>query len=109
MTFIVPIIFNGNFNSIAPQLFELNTIAFLQQDGISFAEVGRIKGRDQCIQISILVLGAVAVAVVSSSVVPFLISAVTSTFGSTTTDSNSNVIPAALVGLGLVIAFWNQV
>ena len=51
LTFILPIILDGVFQSLAPQFFELNTIALLQRDGISFAEVGKIKRRDRILQI----------------------------------------------------------
>ena len=73
-TFIIPIILDGIFHSIAPQWFELNTIALLQRDGISFAEVGKIKRRDRCNQIAVLVLVLysvnVFIAFVVKSVVP---------------------------------------
>ena len=45
VTFILPIILDGLFQRLAPRLFEINTIALLQRDGISFAEVDRVRVR----------------------------------------------------------------
>ena len=82
-TFIIPIILDGIFHSIAPQWFELNTIALLQRDGISFAEVGKIKRRDRCNQIAVLVL----VLYTMNAVIAFVV---------------KSVVPAGAVSLSLV-------
>ena len=96
LTFILPIILDGVFQSLAPQFFELNTIALLQRDGISFAEVGKIKRRDRILQIILLGFGAATVSALTSALISFIASV-----SSSSTDTNA--LPAAGVGVGLFL------
>ena len=58
VTFILPIILDGIFSSLAPQIFGPNTIALLQRDGITFQEVAQRKRRDRALQVVTLVVVA---------------------------------------------------
>jgi 2-polyprenyl-6-methoxyphenol hydroxylase-like FAD-dependent oxidoreductase len=66
VTFILPIILDGIFSSIAPQLFGPNTIALLQRDGITFQEVAQRKRRDRALQVATLVAVAWAASILAS-------------------------------------------
>eukprot|EP00548_Thalassiothrix_antarctica_P012517 CAMPEP_0194159742 /NCGR_PEP_ID=MMETSP0152-20130528/78007_1 /TAXON_ID=1049557 /ORGANISM="Thalassiothrix antarctica, Strain L6-D1" /LENGTH=618 /DNA_ID=CAMNT_0038869357 /DNA_START=189 /DNA_END=2045 /DNA_ORIENTATION=+ len=98
VTFILPIIMDGIFQNLAPQWFELNTIALLQRDGISFAEVGKIKRRDRLLQIALLVFGAAAVSTLSNA---FL----SATANIVAADRTSDTSTLGVVSLFLVVAF----
>ncbi|EKX46622.1 hypothetical protein GUITHDRAFT_70296 [Guillardia theta CCMP2712] len=56
-SFILPIILDGIFNKLAPQVFGQNTISMLQQEGMTFQGVRDRKRRDRVLQV--LVLGTI--------------------------------------------------
>lgn len=97
VTFILPIILDGLFQRLAPRLFEINTIALLQRDGISFAEVGAIKRRDRALQLAFI--GAAATAVSSLASALLALSSSEPSWG-----SPAGALPAAAVGAGVSVA-----
>jgi hypothetical protein len=72
LTFVLPLILDGIFHKLAPQLFAPNTIAFLQKEGVTFSEVARVKRRDRALQLVVVstvvaaALTAVGLAAVAS-------------------------------------------
>jgi len=90
LTFVLPIILDGIFHGAAPHVFELNTIALLQRDGISFVEVGRLKRRDRVLQVAVIGMGVI--------VVSTLAGVVSSVVGS---GSPLGVVPVPVLGLGV--------
>lgn len=54
VTFILPIILDAIFNGLAPKFFRPNIIAMLQQEGVTFQQVMRIKRNDRIAQVAIL-------------------------------------------------------
>ena len=61
LTFVLPIILDSLFHSIAPKLFGPNTIAALQQDG-TFLQVRRRKRKDRLLQLATIASGLAAAA-----------------------------------------------
>jgi len=104
LTFILPIILDGVFAAVPDGFlgytFEPNTIALLQRDGISFAEVGRLKRRDRVVQALVLVTGGVVV----SNFVGALVALVTGGGGG---GNNSGTVP--IVGGVLLAVLASQV
>eukprot|EP00960_Hanusia_phi_P057556 763600-Hanusia_phi.AAC.4 len=53
-SFILPIILDGIFNKLAPKVFGQNTIAMLQQEGMTFQGVRDRKRRDRVLQVLVI-------------------------------------------------------
>ena len=66
VTFILPIILDGIFHSILPQIFEKNTIALLQRDGVTFQGVAQRKRQDRLLQVATLLTAAIAASALTS-------------------------------------------
>lgn len=68
LTFVLPLILDGIFHSLAPALFAPNTIQMLQKEDWTFSRVARRKRRDRTAQVGIIaaVLACVAWAVASA-------------------------------------------
>ena len=66
ITFILPIILDGIFHSILPQVFEKNTIALLQRDGVTFQGVAQRKRQDRLLQVATLGTAALAASALTS-------------------------------------------
>ena len=96
-TFILPIILDGIFRGLAPNLFEINTIALLQRDGITFSEVGAIKRKDRALQIAIIGLAAAAASGLASALLSV------SSSGQSW-SSPADALPAVGVGAGVCVA-----
>lgn len=62
ITFILPIILDSIFSSMAPSIFNPNTITMLQREDLTFGEVARMKRKDRALQVTILVSSMVGVA-----------------------------------------------
>lgn len=59
-TFILPLILDGIFHSLAPRFFAPNTLAMLQKPELSFGAVRRRKRQDRALQLAILAATATA-------------------------------------------------
>ena len=102
VTFILPIILDGIFSSIAPQLFGPNTIALLQRDGITFQEVAQRKRRDRALQVATLV----AVAWTASILASGALRALTPGLDAVPVSSGLGAILLAGVGAFQVARVW---
>jgi hypothetical protein len=62
-TFILPLILDAIFHSMAPKIFRPNMIAMLQREGVTFQQAVQIKRMDRIAQV--MILGTVGYAAVS--------------------------------------------
>jgi kynurenine 3-monooxygenase len=69
LTFLIPIIFDGIFSKILPQVFAPNVISILQNEEVTFREAVERKRRDRMGQIAIV---SVVTAVSIYNLVPFI-------------------------------------
>lgn len=73
-TFLIPIILDGIFHKLAPQIFAQNVIAMLQREDMTFQEVAERKRKDRAAQLVSLGLLFAVATIVSDSLNALVVS-----------------------------------